>query len=160
MMDETTNDGWFRKRIKQKEGFRLTAYRCPRGVWTIGWGCTVKWPAAIEALNQGASLTITPVMAELLLTWEIAAAAGDYNRMFRGLTIDPVRRDALTEMLYTMGAERMSGFVRMIPAVRRGDWDTAAREALDSNWARRDVGPQRSQEVAHMLRTGERVDLL
>ena len=26
--------------IKEFEGLRLEAYRCPSGVWTIGWGHT------------------------------------------------------------------------------------------------------------------------
>ena len=26
--------------IKRFEGFRATAYRCPSGVWTIGYGYT------------------------------------------------------------------------------------------------------------------------
>ena len=26
--------------IKESEGCKLSAYQCPAGVWTIGWGCT------------------------------------------------------------------------------------------------------------------------
>lgn len=26
--------------IKKHEGLRLTAYKCPAGIWTIGYGCT------------------------------------------------------------------------------------------------------------------------
>lgn len=26
--------------IKDSEGCKLSAYQCPAGVWTIGWGCT------------------------------------------------------------------------------------------------------------------------
>lgn len=28
--------------IKKYEGCKLTAYRCPAGIWTIGYGCTGK----------------------------------------------------------------------------------------------------------------------
>lgn len=45
--------------IKQYEGCRLTAYKCPAGVWTIGYGHTG------SDVKDG--LTITPVKAEQLL---------------------------------------------------------------------------------------------
>ncbi len=45
--------------IKQHEGCRLTAYKCPAGVWTIGYGHTG------SDVKEG--LTITPVKAEQLL---------------------------------------------------------------------------------------------
>ena len=50
--------------IKQHEGCRLTAYRCPAGVWTIGYGHTG------SDVKEG--LTITPVKAEKLLKSDLA----------------------------------------------------------------------------------------
>lgn len=50
--------------IKQHEGCRLTAYKCPAGVWTIGYGHTG------SDVKEG--LTITPVKAEQLLKADLA----------------------------------------------------------------------------------------
>lgn len=50
--------------IKQFEGCRLTAYKCPAGVWTIGYGHTG------SDVKEG--LTITPVKAEQLLKSDLA----------------------------------------------------------------------------------------
>lgn len=50
--------------IKQHEGCRLTAYRCPAGVWTIGYGHTG------SDVKEG--LTIAPVKAEQLLKSDLA----------------------------------------------------------------------------------------
>ena len=50
--------------IKQYEGCRLTAYKCPAGVWTIGYGHTG------SDVKDG--LTITPVKAEQLLKADLA----------------------------------------------------------------------------------------
>ena len=37
--------------IKQYEGFRATAYKCPAGVWTIGYG-TIAYPDG-KAVKEG-----------------------------------------------------------------------------------------------------------
>ena len=50
--------------IKQYEGCRLTSYKCPAGVWTIGYGHTG------SDVKEG--LTITPVKAEQLLKADLA----------------------------------------------------------------------------------------
>lgn len=50
--------------IKQHEGCRLMAYKCPAGVWTIGYGHTG------SDVKEG--LTITPVKAEQLLKADLA----------------------------------------------------------------------------------------
>ena len=44
-------------------------------------------------------------------------------------------------------------FKRMLAAIEKGDWDTAALEALNSKWA--DQVGARAKEIAEMLRTGE-----
>ena len=48
----------------------------------------------------------------------------------------PVRA-ALLDMAYNLGVNGLLGFKDMVSALERGDYDTAADEALDSVWARR-----------------------
>lgn len=49
--------------IKRFEGLRLTAYRCPAGVWTIGVG----WTKAVDNQVIHPGMTITREKAEELL---------------------------------------------------------------------------------------------
>ena len=53
--------------IRQSEGLRLTAYRCPAGVWTIGYGHT-------SGVTEG--MTISVEQAEEFLRQDIEAAEG------------------------------------------------------------------------------------
>ena len=62
----------------------------------------------------------------------------------------PVRRHALVSMAFNLGGPRLAGFTRLRAAVRRGDWDEAAAEALDSRWAAQ-TG-RRATDIAAMLR--------
>ena len=60
------------------------------------------------------------------------------------------RRHALVSMAFNLGGPRLAGFTRLRAAVRRGDWQAAAAEALDSRWATQ-TG-HRATEIAAMLR--------
>jgi lysozyme len=42
--------------IKQFEGFRSTAYKCPAGVWTIGYGHTGGVTAGMTISQASATL--------------------------------------------------------------------------------------------------------
>ena len=55
---------------------------------------------------------------------------------------------AITPATNAVGT-RLVGFTRLRAAVRRGDWDEAAAEAMDSRWA---AQTGRAIEIATMLR--------
>ena len=67
--------------------------------------------------------------------------------------LDEVRRAVLVDMAFNLGVPGLLGFRRMLAAVRARDWETAAREMLDSRWAGQ-VG-HRAEELAKMMTTGE-----
>ena len=57
--------GWIvpaRKIVKEFEGCRLQAYRCPAGVWTIGWGSTT---IGGKAVREGHRITQAEADAQL-----------------------------------------------------------------------------------------------
>ncbi len=62
------------------------------------------------------------------------------------------RTRALINMTFNMGARRLGGFLRMWAAIKIGNWNEAADQALDSRWAKQ-VGP-RAPRIAAMLREG------
>lgn len=68
--------------------------------------------------------------------------------------LDPVQKEALTEMVFQMGKKGVLDFPNMIKALQRGDLNNAYVEALDSEWARQD-SPQRAKDVAKRLRYGK-----
>lgn len=78
--------------IKQYEGLRLQAYRCPAGVPTIGWGHT-------EGVKMGQR--ITEQQAEQLLTEDLAPV----ERLLNTMHIDfrQEQFDALASWIFNLG---------------------------------------------------------
>lgn len=86
--------------IKGWEGCRLTAYRCPAGVWTIGYGHT--------GADVSEGLTISRARADELFDRDIAAFARQLDRVVTGLTITQNQYDALLSLAYNIGIGRLS----------------------------------------------------
>lgn len=69
---------------------------------------------------------------------------------WRGL--DETRQQILCEMSFNLGASGLGGFVKMLAALKAGDFNTAAIEMLDSKW-KTQVGT-RAFALANAMRTG------
>jgi len=143
-----------RDRIKQHEGLGLKAYKDTKGVWTIGYGHTG------AEVKEG--LVWTLEQAEDQLTKDIKLARFCVAARFdwaAGLTQD--RQDALVELCFNMGIGRLGppptrllSFTRMLAAMQRGDFETAAKELLASKYER-DVGANRANAIAGLIRGTE-----
>ena len=79
--------------IKQYEGCRLTAYKCPAGVWTIGWGSTTYKDG--RPVKQGDK--ITQAVADDLLDWYVR----NKIKLPDGLTA--TQKAALQSLIYNIG---------------------------------------------------------
>lgn len=92
--------------IMRHEGCRLTAYKCPAGVWTIGYGHT--------GTDVVAGLTITSRRAEELLTEDVRWAEEVVNR--EGLKLNQNQFDALVSFVFNVGAGnfRSSTLLKML----------------------------------------------
>ena len=80
--------------IKQHEGFRERAYRCPAGIWTIGYGHTL----GVKATDR-----ITRDQAGRLLEQDIETA----EKTVTALVKKPLRQqqfDALVSFVYNLGS--------------------------------------------------------
>ena len=136
------------------EGLSLTPYKDTKGNWTIGVGYLI----GKELTDLKLSLPVVYAM----LSEKMCEAMADLHSVFGGAfnSFERGRQLALLSMMYSLGRTRFLGFVKMIAAVKAGDWKQAAIESLDSKWAR-DVDPRqrpgvgRDDRVAFMLRTGE-----
>lgn len=78
--------------IRRFEGLRLTAYRCPAGVWTIGYGHT-------SGVVPG--MAITASQAEELLAQDVAAAERIVNA--ERLRLRQCQFDALVSFVFNVG---------------------------------------------------------
>lgn len=128
--------------IKRHEGLRLKPYLCTAGKLTIGYGRNLE--------DKG----ISREEADLLLERDVTDAIMESRQAFAWLDkLDPVRAAVIVEMCANMGLPRLLGFKRMIAALQRGDYKTAAAEMIDSKW-RVDVGA-RAYRLAHQMETGK-----
>jgi len=133
--------------IKIGEGFSATAYRCPTGRLTIGYGRCVD----LDEPGTG----ITEAEAEMLLANDLARFEAAAQRVVGEETwslLNQVRREALIEMAFNMGAGNLAKFRRMLAALSEEDYGGAADEALSSRWAEQ-VG-KRADRIADRIRTG------
>ena len=102
--------------IKQFEGCRLRAYRCPAGIWTIGWGHTGN-------ITQGEQWTQDK--ADQVLKEDIVSVAKHVICSAPHLLIHPNRFGACISLTYNIGS---SAFARstLSRLIRVGRWNMAA----------------------------------
>ena len=126
--------------LTRHEGRRAFAYLDTAGRLTIGVGRNLT--------DRG----LADDEIDLLLANDIALARSICEDRFGHAfaVASRARRHALVSMAFNLGGPRLAGFTRLRAAVRRGDWDEAAAEALDSRWAAQ-TG-RRAIEIATMLR--------
>ena len=63
------------------------------------------------------------------------------------------RQAALINFVFNVGIGTAEKFKNAMEALKQSDYDTAAREFLDSRWAKQ-VG-KRAEQVTEQIRTGE-----
>jgi lysozyme len=95
-MMTTSNQG--KNLIKEAEGLRLDAYRCPAGIPTIGWGHT-------RGVKLGQHITVQ--QAEDMLVEDIAPI----ERLLNGLKINfrQEQFDALVSWIFNFGEGKFKG---------------------------------------------------
>ncbi len=126
------------------EGLRLKVYYDTKGIPTIGIG---------RNLNVG----ISKEEAYHLCQNDIDAVEADLNTTARWWQrLDEVRQRVLFNMCFNMGIARLMGFEKFLGYAFAGKYEDAAREMLDSAWAKQ-VGP-RATRLAEMMRTGKEPD--
>ena len=136
----------FKERLKniliRHEGLKLKPYRDTKGKLTIGVGRNLD------------DVGISEDEAMYLLENDIRRAeetaghcCAEHGVLFESLPEDA--RLVLIDMAFNLGY-RLKGFRKMFAAIKRGDFVEAAKEMLDSRWARQ-VG-RRAEELAEIMR--------
>lgn len=111
--------------IKFYEGFRAKAYKCPRGIPTIGYGST-RWfnRPGQPAVKIGE--TITEADASVLLEHTVMAFADEISR-YVNVPINQNQFDALVSFVYNVGSEnfRKSTLLKLL---NNGDYEGSAEQ--------------------------------
>jgi GH24 family phage-related lysozyme (muramidase) len=109
------------KLIKEFEGCHLEAYKCPAGVWTIGWGNTRYQDG--RPVKQGDK--INRIEADMLLRQEVDRIAAKLAKDVPGWReMADEQRCALISFAYNLGSGfyGASGFETISRELREKDW--------------------------------------
>ena len=133
--------------IKSFEGCQLKAYKCPAGVWTIGWGTT----EPINGIKPHEGMIITQQQADELLIKNLKGYENAVNK-YVTYSINQNQFDALVSFAYNCGngALKTSTLLKKLNA---GDVQGAANEFLRWNKANGKVlnGLTRRREAERKL---------
>ena len=119
---KTSNNGI--NLIKQFEGCALSAYTCPAGVWTIGYGHT-------KDVKQGMKITTnkaTSLLKEDLSTYE------NYVNKYVKVKLNQNQFDALVSFTFNCGGGALKSST-LLKKLNKGDYTGAANELLRWNKA-------------------------
>lgn len=108
--------------IKEFEGCRLTAYKCPAGVWTIGYGHT----GTVDGKAVASGMTITAAKATELLKKDLAKFEAAVNSYVTA-PITQNMFDALVSFAYNCGSGALKGST-LLKKLNTKDYDGAAAE--------------------------------
>lgn len=128
---------------KSFEGYRSKPYKCSAGKLTIGYGRNLE------------DCGITEDEANYLFENDFNKAIEDAKRLCKEYGIDfehlsEGRKYVLTDMVFNMGYSRTSKFKKMLTALKKGLYDDAAAEMLDSTWAKQ-VG-KRATKLSEIMK--------
>ena len=105
-MIKITDD--FVRKVAEFEGLRTLAYKCPGGVWTIGYGHT-------EGVKPGQRCTRR--QAEAWLREDLAVAAGEVEAL--GLDLAQGQAEALVDFVFNLGIGALEGST-LLKKIRAG----------------------------------------
>ena len=128
--------------LRRHEGVKNTLYKCTSDKWTIGVGRN------LEDVGLSEEEIDMLLLNDIKRTKELM---DDYIPWYNDL--DEVRQEALINFVFNVGIGTAMKFKKAMAALEAHDYDTAAIEMMDSNWAKQ-VG-SRAVEVTEMIKTGE-----
>jgi len=146
--------------VRGHEGSKPYPYKDTKGNLTIGIGYNLddkdnqKILAGmgynVKEVRSGKIRLTEPVIRELYDT-SIAKATKDANNWIPNLSEQPEDvQKAVIDMSFNLGATKLGGFVKTRAALIKKDYKEAAKEMMDSDWAKQ-VG-KRAKTLSDMVR--------
>lgn len=126
-------------RIKDNEGFSKTVYKDSLGIDTVGYGFTMK----DLVLPEGISSTLLRLLIQSRVI-ELHDRLSWFSDMPGNV------QEVVTEMTYQMGVGGFLKFKKTIAYLKSRKWKKAAKEMLDSKWARSD-SPKRAKRLSVII---------
>jgi lysozyme len=115
--------------IKESEGLQLISYKCPSGVWTVGWGHT-------KGVKAGMKISL--LQAEKMLHEDVAEAERAVKELVTVL-LTQGQFDALVDFVFNVGPDidddtipEGLGDSRLLKLLNAGNYGGAAKEI--DNW--------------------------
>jgi len=116
-----------RNQLIYDEGVRSSAYQDSEDLWTIGVGRLIDE-------KKGGKLSADEI--EYLLDNDIDKIINQTTREFDWYyDLSEIRKEVILNMAFNLGIGGVKKFKNMIGALKRHDWEDAAREMLDSKWS-------------------------
>ncbi len=148
--------------IEPQEGFRSHLYLDSNGIWTIGWGRNMEdvglsseEKAYLGVPPRDIKVTgITEEEGKYMLGHDIQRTITGCCHAFDWFeSLDNIRKAVVVDMAFNMGIQGFKKFKETIIYISTGRWEEAAREMLNSSWAREVKG--RAKVLSEMMRTGD-----
>jgi len=131
--------------LKRHEGVETHAYECSEGKITVGVG---------RNIDQAGGMGLSDDEIDYLLQNDVERVVKELAAEYPWFSdLDDVRRDAMVDISFNLGATRLRLFKRALAAMETGNYKEAATEFLDSRWAKQ-VG-SRALELTDMISSGE-----
>ena len=128
--------------LSYDEGNKNKPYVDPVGKITIGIGHNLT--------DKGLSSDII----DQIFNEDFLSALSDARSIFPDFDGWSVGRQvAVINMIFNLGKRKFNEFKKMISAIKKGDWNVASQEALNSKWAIQ-VG-KRAVRIAESLKSGD-----
>ena len=148
--NELRTSGTLFEKIKEFEGCRLKAYKCPAGVWTIGYGHTKdvkrgdvisKWCAGeylrqviAEFEREVLALGVCKTQGQLDALVDFAFNLGTY-RLRNSTLLKLIRRDASREAITKEFMKWVHAGIKVLPGlVKRREWEVKRFFEKDINY--------------------------
>lgn len=135
--------------LEFEEGFSEYPYVDTEGYPTIGFGTKIGTKNA--PIDQYV-FKVSREVGKLLIKDHLDQVENYLSTKILSHVNSP-RYIILESMCYQLGEKGLDGFKKMWKAIEKGDWEEAAKQALDSKAARQT--PQRWKRQAKVLRTGK-----
>jgi lysozyme len=128
-----------------KKNGRHVAYMCPAGHWTIGIG---------RNIDPNGGIGLSDEEVDMLLEGDILRVIKELSEEYPWFnSLDDVRKNALIDIGFNLGATRLRLFKKALAAMEVADYSQSADEFMRSLWAKQ-VG-SRAIELTEMIRNGK-----
>ena len=133
-MKKRMNKDQLMKELIADEGFEYEIYLDHLGYPTLGVGHLVTEKDEEHGKPVGTPVSEQRIRECLDQDIEIVCSELDRNEPW-WRHLDDNRQRILANMCFNLGYPRLSNFKRFLAAVQTSQWETAAREMMDSKWS-------------------------